>query len=172
MRATILSLLFLFAVLPGSPVRADSAEQIRNGAGAALSFLRENIDGAGELMDRAAGVLVFPDVVKLGFGVGGEYGEGILLVAGEPAGYYATSGAAFGLPPGSGVKSEVVVFVSDAALQAFLERRSWRVGEGGLVLANPSSTASGDQAVGYIFAQTGLVPNLSLDGAKITRLAR
>ena len=172
MRAAIISLLFMLAMLPGGPARADSAEQIRSGAGDALSFLRENIDGAGELLDRAAGVLVFPDVVKLGFGVGGEYGEGILLVAGEPAGYYATSGAAFGLPPGSGIKSEVVVFVSDAALQAFLERRSWRVGEGGLVLANASAAAPVDQAVGYIFAGTGLVPDLSLDGAKITRLAR
>ena len=163
MRAAIISLLFMLAMLPGGPARADSAEQIRSGAGDALSFLRENIDGAGELLDRAAGVLVFPD-------------EGILLVAGEPAGYYATSGAAFGLPPGSGIKSEVVVFVSDAALQAFLERRSWRVGEGGLVLANASAAAPVDQAVGkaggYIFAGTGLVPDLSLDGAKITRLAR
>jgi hypothetical protein len=46
------------------------------------------------------------------------------------------------------------------------------VGEGGLVLANASAAAPIDQAVGYIFAGTGLVPDLSLDGAKITRLAR
>lgn len=119
MRSVLMTLLLLLASLAGGPARADSAEQIRQGAGDALGFLRENIRGAGELLDSAAGVLVFPDVVKLGFGVGGEYGEGVLLVAGQPVGFYATSGASFGLPPGSRIKSEVVVFVSEVALQAF-----------------------------------------------------
>jgi lipid-binding SYLF domain-containing protein len=172
MRSTLIALLCLFTLLAGGPVRADSAEQIRRGAGDALVFLRENIDGAGVVLDNAAGVLVFPDVVKLGFGVGGEYGEGVLLVAGQPAGFYATSGASFGLPLGSGIKSEVVVFVTEAALQAFLERRSWQVGEGGLVLANAPMPAGPEGMVGYIFAETGLLPGLTLDGAKITRLAR
>ena len=33
-----------------------------------------------ELSQKAAGMLVFPSVVKAGIGVGGEYGEGSLLV--------------------------------------------------------------------------------------------
>jgi lipid-binding SYLF domain-containing protein len=172
MRFTLIALLCLLALTIGGPARADSADQIRQGAGDALGFLRENIEGAGAILDSAAGVLVFPDVVKLGFGVGGEYGEGVLLVAGQPVGFYATSGASFGLPLGSRVKSEVVVFVSEAALQAFLERRSWQVGEGGLVLANAPMPAGPEGMVGYVFAETGLVPGLTLDGARITRLAR
>ena len=172
MRSVLMTLLLLLAPLAGGPARADSVEQIRQGAGDALGFLRENVRGAGDLLDTAAGVLVFPDVVKLGFGVGGEYGEGVLLVAGQPIGFYATSGASFGLPPGSRIKSEVVVFVSEVALQAFLERRSWQVGEGGLVLANAPMRAGPEGMVGYVFSESGLVPGLTLDGAKITRLAR
>ncbi len=170
MRQILVSLLFMLALVAGGSARADSADQIRRGAGDALAFLRDNVAGAGDLLDAAAAVLVFPDVVKLGFGVGGEYGEGVLLVAGEPAGYYATSGAPFGLPLGSRFKSEVVVFVDDAALQAFLERRSWRVGEGGLLLASASDRQA--PVVGYVFSEAGPVPGLTLDGAKFTRLAR
>ena len=164
--------LLLLALLAGNPAHADSAEQIRRGAVDALALLRDHVEGADELLASAAGVLVFPDVVKLGFGVGGEYGEGVLLVAGEPAGYYATSGANFGLPTGSRVKSEVVVFASESALKAFLGQRSWRVGEGGLVLASAPSADLPDATVGYVFSETGLVPGLTLEGARFTRLAR
>jgi lipid-binding SYLF domain-containing protein len=34
------------------------------------------------------GILVFPTVVKAGFWIGGEYGEGALLIRGRNAGYY------------------------------------------------------------------------------------
>ena len=40
--------------------------------------------GARELANSAAGILVFPSVVKAGFGFGGEYGEGALLIQGRP----------------------------------------------------------------------------------------
>ena len=49
------------------------------GSVAALEDLRKHSAKAGELLDQAAGVLVFPDVVKMGFGVGGEFGEGVLI---------------------------------------------------------------------------------------------
>ncbi len=172
MRKLLLLLLLLLPLAMPHPASADSAEQIRRGADEALAFLRENVDGAGDTLSAAAGVLVFPDVVKLGFGVGGEYGEGVLLVADEPSGYYATSGAAFGLPPGSQLKSSVVVFTSDTALQSFLARRSWRVGDDGLVPAIAPAPAVAGGTVAYVFSEAGLVPGLTLDGARFTRLAR
>lgn len=170
MRRVLLPLSLLVLLLTSLSVRADSAEQIRHGAGDTLSVLRDTVVGADTLLEAAAGVLVFPDVVKLGFGTGGEYGEGVLLVAGEPAGYYATAGAPFGLPRGSRRKSEVVVFVSAAALEAFLEQRSWRVGPGGLQLAMwPDAQAA---VVGLVLSDVAPVPGLTLDGARFTRLAR
>ncbi len=39
-----------------------------------------------ELANNATAVLVFPTIVKAGFGIGGEYGEGELLIRGQPAG--------------------------------------------------------------------------------------
>jgi lipid-binding SYLF domain-containing protein len=55
---------------------AASAAEINADANATLhnKFALE-IGGARGLGNRAAGVLVFPSVIKAGFGFGGEYGE-------------------------------------------------------------------------------------------------
>ena len=37
------------------------------------------------------GVLVFPEVIKAGIGIGGEYGEGALLLDGKTVDYYSTA---------------------------------------------------------------------------------
>ena len=51
------------------------------------SFVRQ-VPGARELANKAAGILVFPSVIKAGIGIGGEYGEGILLNQQRVVGYY------------------------------------------------------------------------------------
>ena len=43
-----------------------------------------------DLEDRAAGMLVFPQVTKGGIGLASEYGEGALQVHGVTADYYST----------------------------------------------------------------------------------
>ena len=137
------------------------------------------MDGAEEFLRTAAGVLIFPDVVKLGFGAGGEYGEGVLLVDGKPDSYYAMSGASYGLPLGVKFKAEVIVFVDPEALEQFRAARGWDAGvEGRVVLAERGSGAGIDprvlesDVVGFIFSDEGLLSDLDFEGAKVTRLAR
>ena len=48
----------------------------------------ETVKGGDALVAKAEGVLVFPDIVKGGIGVGGEYGEGALLMNGRTVDYY------------------------------------------------------------------------------------
>ena len=54
---------------------ADSTEEIHSKSQAALSRLTELHPEVWDLLRRSEGVLVFPDVVKMGFGVGGQYGD-------------------------------------------------------------------------------------------------
>lgn len=175
-RSLLLSLLVL---LPGQPAWADSVEEINAKALNALVFLKDYADGSEEFLRDAAGVLVFPDVVKLGFGVGGQYGEGVLLVDRKPVAYYATSGATFGLQLGVQFKAEVIAFVTEEALQRFRDSHGWEVGvDGSIALARRGAGAgidtlsSDDDVVGFIFSNKGLMTNLTFEGAKITRLAR
>ena len=57
---------------------AASAEEINIGVNAALKRFRREVAGGGEFLKKAEGVLVFPSVLKAGFGIGGEYDEGAL----------------------------------------------------------------------------------------------
>ena len=64
------------------------------------------------LAQKAAGMLVFPEVIKAGIGVGGEYGEGALVIKGKPAAYYSTAAASIGFQLGAQVKSQVILFMN------------------------------------------------------------
>jgi lipid-binding SYLF domain-containing protein len=61
-----------------------------------LSRLYESAPESRQLVARAAGVLVFPSVLSVSFGVGAEHGDGALRVDGKTVGYYKTTAGSFG----------------------------------------------------------------------------
>jgi len=144
----------------------------------ALTWMRASGGPAAELLDRAVGVLVFPDLVKMGFGVGGQFGEGALLVEGETVAYYATAGKTYGNLPDADYKAEVIFIMTEEALQAFRNSPSWKVGEHAtvpMVTDAAVSLAAADAAspyIGVIFSEDGLVSDLNFDGASVRRIAR
>lgn len=158
---------------------AESAAQLQAKSESVLSDLADYAGGADALVRTAAGVLVFPDVVEIGFGVGGQYGEGVLLIDGKPDGFYTTAGAPFGLKREAKSKSEVVVFRTSKALQQFRKRRSWKVGVDANITVLKVNAGEHIDArrlkapiVGFVLSDNGLQQSLSFDGSKITRIAR
>ena len=172
-------LLGLLLLMSWGLAQADSREKIDSGSQVALQHLQEHVPGVEKLLNKAHGVLVFPDVVKMGFGVGGQFGEGSLLVDGEPVAYYATAGSRFGLEDGHSRKSEVVLFMTKQALQDFRGSQGWQVGVNGTV-AMLSDKVDGrlnsrdirDPIVAFVFSDKSLLPGLTLDGSKMNRVAR
>ena len=161
--------------LSAAPGHADDKAMIDANTERALTWLRGSGEEAQRLLDSAAGVLVFPDVVEMGFGVGGEFGEGALLVDGKPVDYYATAGSTFGMAAESQYKAKVIFFRTDDALQEFRARRSLKLGQH---VSVPVATTGRDALdsreshVGIIFSDQGLVSDLVLDGDRITRIVR
>ena len=170
----------LFLVL-ASTAGADSRSMIQDSASQVLGQLRERDPGAGQLLDTAVGILIFPDVVEMGFGDGGEYGEGVLQVDSAPVAYYVTAGSA---PPGgshtdAAYRAELILFMTDEALQAFHARRSWEVGVHGQVNMVRATSGGGldgasiaGPVLGLVLSDTGLSYNLDLEGNTITRVKR
>jgi lipid-binding SYLF domain-containing protein len=76
---------------------------------------------------RSAGILVFPNIVKAGFGFGGEYGEGSLMIRGHPAEYYNTVSASFGFQLGAQARSVIIMFMTPDALEGFRRKDGWKV---------------------------------------------
>src|SRR5262249_57113334 len=84
--------------------------------------------GAGELARKAAGILVFPSVVKAGIWLGGEYGEGLLIIRGRPAGYYNLISGSFGFQLGVQTRRIIIMFMTEQALDSFQNTYGWEAG--------------------------------------------
>jgi lipid-binding SYLF domain-containing protein len=167
----------ILAVAPDS--EAASAAEINADANATLhSFVRQ-IGGARELANKAAGILVFPSVVKAGIGFGGEYGEGLLIVHQRPAGYYNLISASFGFQLGVQERSVIVMFMTDEALAGFERRAGWKIGVDGsvaIITLGAGGSIDTDQitspVIGFVLDPIGLMYNLTLEGSKISRISR
>ena len=85
--------------------QAYSAARIDAGVHDTLREFNYRIWGARELLAKASAILVFPSVIKAGMGIGGEYGEGALLVRGGTVGYYNTISASVGFQLGAQARS-------------------------------------------------------------------
>jgi len=112
---------------------AASSYEINVGVKETLKRFRIEVPGGDEFLKQAKGVLVFPSVIKVGFGIGGEYGEGALQVGGKTNSYYSTAAASIGLQLGAQSKSIVVVFMTNDALKHFQSSKGWKAGVDGSV---------------------------------------
>ena len=87
--ATVLILMMVIPVAMGPcPAEAASPVGVDSDVQAALKALYKSAPAAKALAATAKGILVFPNIVKAGFMVGAQYGEGELLKDGQIAGYY------------------------------------------------------------------------------------
>jgi lipid-binding SYLF domain-containing protein len=180
-RNSILFALFgLVAVVASAPgARAASAHEIDAGVEETLDRFFYRIGGARELANKAVGILVFPSVVKAGFGFGGEYGEGALLIRGRTVDYYNTLSASVGFQLGVQERSVIIMFMTPEALDQFRRTRGWKVGvDGSVAIVTLGVGGSIDTnkitspVVGFILDPKGLMYNLTLEGSKISLIDR
>lgn len=129
------------------------------------------------LSNKAAGVLVFPRVTKGGVGVGGEFGEGSLQVAGKTVGYYSVASASVGLTLGLARHSEIIMFMTQDALDKFTSSAGWSIGaDAGVTVVSGGANGSYDTQtmqkpiLAFAFAEKGLIGDLSLEGSKISKI--
>ena len=179
-KTMICALLALVVVATEAPqARAASAREIDAGVNATLDRFFYKVGGARELAHKAVGLLVFPSIVKAGFGFGGEYGEGALRIRGETAGYFNTVSASFGFQIGVQERSVIIAFMTPQALEQFRNTHGWKVGvDGSVAIITVGIGGSIDTnkitspVVGFILDPKGLMYNLTLEGSKISRISR
>ncbi len=179
-----LSYLTVFAsivaqLLGAAPASAASGSALDEDVAAALRSLYSSTPAARALGANAKGVLVFPSVIKAGFIVGAQRGEGALLKNGKTAGYYSTGALSAGLQAGAQSFGYALFFMSDAALKYLADANGWEIGVGpsivivdsGLATSLSTTTAHAD-IYAFIFDQKGLMAGAGLQGAKITPISR
>lgn len=170
-------LICCITLMPFGQALAATAKEIDTGVEVALERFAKEVSGGKEFLDSAKGVLVFPDVYKGGLGIGGQYGEGALLVGGKTVGYYNTVSASFGFQAGGQVFTLIFAFMQEEALEKFRQSKGWEVGVDASValikvgVGKPLNTMNiKDPIVAFVLGQKGLMFDLSLQGTKITKL--
>lgn len=175
MRTLIAALLLVFA----TAATAGSKEEINAEVRQALKNFQQQTSAGHELSKKAAGMLVFPSVIKAGIGIGGEYGEGALLVGGKTVAYYNIAAASIGFQLGAQARSQIVLFMNPKVLEEFRKSEGWKAGVDGSVAvatlgaggAVDTETAK-EPIIGFIFSNKGLMYNLTFEGSKITRIEK
>jgi lipid-binding SYLF domain-containing protein len=170
-------LLLTLTLLPVRSALAASASEIDRNSRAALETLYETAPGAKTLGNKAKGILVFPDIVKAGFIIGGQYGDGALREKGKTVGYYRSLAASYGLQAGVQSFGYALFFMDDASLRYLKKSKGWEIGTGPSIVVldkgfgkNVSSTTLQKGVYAFIFNQKGLMAGIGLQGSKITRI--
>jgi len=170
-----LGLLLLSTLLLAPVAKAASAHELRSESERALERLYSTNPKARALGEKAYAILVFPTVIKAGFMVGAQRGDGVLFQHGSVAGYYNTTSASYGIQAGIQSFSYALFFMTKDDMKDLNKSGGFNLGASpSLVVADKG--VAGDTSVytlqgikAFIFGQKGLMAGLGLQGTKISQ---
>ena len=173
----LLALISAGMLLFSSYAMAEPAEVINAKANAALIQFKKEVKGGEAFLSRVKGYIVFPSVIKGGFVVGGEYGEGVLRINGKADSYYSIASGSVGFQMGLQKTSYIIAFASESALENFKKSNGWEAGvDGSIAVANwgagrdIGSISFEKPIYAFVFGAKGLMYNLNIEGTKFTKI--
>ena len=157
---------------------ASSRAAMESAVNETLSRLYSTVPGSREMVNRAAGVLVFPAVVGGSFVVGAEHGKGALRVGGQTTNYYSTTGASVGFQAGGQSRSVIYVFNTRDALQKFRNSNGWTAdADATVAIGNVGANGRVDThtvqqpIASFVLTNVGLEAGVSVGGSRIVPIA-
>ncbi len=172
-------LMFGFGIFLATPSYAKTAKEINAEVHAALKLFTQHVKGGKAFLNAAKGVLIIPNIVKAGLGVGGQYGEGALRIEGKTVEYYSLVAGSVGFQIGAQKLNLLLAFMDESALKNFRMSSGWKVGVDGSVAfidvgkgKSLDTVNIRDPIVAFMFGQRGLMANATIEGAKFTKLVR
>jgi lipid-binding SYLF domain-containing protein len=158
-----------------APVAEDAG--LKKDSLAALETLYAKEPKTRELAAKAKAILVFPNLVKAGFIVGVQGGDGVLIENGQVTGVYNNTAVSYGLQAGAQSFAEAMFLMTDAAVSYLHNSDGWSLGMGPSIVVvdagkarSLTTTTLQSDVYAFIFGQQGLMAGLGLQGQKITRL--
>ena len=170
------SLILALFLVPFGAAQAKTAAEIDASVKATLARFQKDIKGADEYLKAAKGVLVIPEVKKVGFIVGGQWGEGALMVGGGIVDYYKMEAGSIGFQAGYQKADFVFIFFTADVLEKFRTSNGWTAGvDSGITFVDASLGLSADTlkssagVAGFAFGKEGLMGGMSAKGTKFTK---
>lgn len=134
-----------------------------------------------DYMPTAHGIVVLPSVIKGGFILGGEGGNGVMMVKtddgswSQPA-FYILGAASFGIQMGLQDTEIILVLRSDGAVQAILDNQGKLGADAGLTIGTigqgveaSTTTNIGVDVLAFANSKIGLFGGAALEGAVLAR---
>ena len=170
----------VLALMAGpSPVYAKAAREIDASVDVALEQFQKDVPGAKDLLQKAKGILVFPNMIKGGFVLGAEYGEGALRINEKNVDYYNMINGSLGFQLGGQTRRIYILFMDASMLQSFREEPDWLGGANasGVFITTGAEgsvdTMKTNQPVmTFVLDQKGLMYNLNLEVGKINKIKK
>jgi lipid-binding SYLF domain-containing protein len=122
-----------------------------------------------ELMGKAVGYAIFPDIGKAGFIAGGSYGKGEVFEKGTQIGTADITQATFGLQAGAQSFGELILFMRQQDMDAF-KSKDWDLAANASVVALKAGAAeTADTSKGvivFVRAKSGMMAEASIGGQR------
>lgn len=185
-----LSRMLLAGATVGMPAAAraqmqSDQERIVAGAMKTMNDLRHDraFGDAGHILPRSRAVLIVPRLIKGGFIIGGEGGDGVLLLRrpdgrwSDPA-FYAIGSASFGLQAGLAQSELILMVMTMRGVNGLMHDRFKLGAQAGIAVANLGSGVEAALAganppdVVIWSSSSGLYGGLTVDGSIIRPLYR
>lgn len=159
---------------PGVSAAATAQELTRNSR-LALDRLFALHPQTRQWAKAARAIIVFPEIVKAGFIVGGQGGDGAMFEKGTVVGFYRSAAGSVGLQAGGQTFSYALFLMNQKALDYVKSSNGWSIGTGPSVVVVDegaakalTSTTMRKDVYAVVYGQKGLMAGVSLEGSKIT----
>jgi lipid-binding SYLF domain-containing protein len=158
-------------------IGGNGAARLDARVAATEAYLANNFPGTNDLKAKSVGQLVMPLVTEAGFGFGGSYGRGALIVNGATVDYYSATQASFGLQIGAQQYAHVLYFMTPEALREFRTSPGWAAGadleyavnnRGANISAETTTVLA--PVIAVVFGQAGLLAGATVEGTKYSRI--
>lgn len=172
--------LFSFSLTPAQAADKSEAQAIVDKSkGTLANFMSDaNYSWLQNHLGTAKGVLIFPQILKAGFFIGGSGGTGILMVRNETTGtwsepaFYTLGSVTFGLQIGGEATEVIMLAMNRKAIDSMLSSSLKLGGDASIALGPVGGGAKGGVAVPDVtadfisFAKSkGLYAGLNLEGS-------
>jgi len=181
--AIVIALSAVLAMLPQAANAENKWERLVEESGKVLSEIQQMPDQSipEDLMRSCAGIAIFPNTISAGLGIGGKYGQGIMMVRDTKDGNWSSpaiftiAGGSFGFQIGGQATDFVLLIMNPRSIDGILQGK-FKLGADASVAAGPvgrAAEASTDvQLKGGILSYSrsrGLFAGVKLEGAVIAQ---
>lgn len=183
MSLPIVLLISLLLSYSGVQAEENKWERLVDESGKVLSEVQQMPDQGipEDLLEKCQAIAVFPSTISAGFVIGGQYGQGIIMVRGEkdgkwsPPAIFTIAGGSLGWQIGGQATDIVLLVMNRRSIDGLLQGK-FKLGADASVAAGPvgrSAEASTDvQLKGGILSYSrsrGLFAGIKLEGAVIAQ---